>query len=207
MCKTQSGLADGFSLLELLLVLSVVAAIMLAAVSHFHYMQQERQLKALSQNVAMLKQAALTYYQRFCRTDDPIPMQQLNRTTLQHKQLWPQLQPVTYVTHPEYDYSVGATLLSSTQTKTNKPVYQLNVFVNMHVPKNTLPWYKNKIAGASIAEDEDSSLQWQFIPGADKTITQSSLWLMKTGLSMFKRSAVLDHQAVLSTDKDFTCAN
>lgn len=168
----------GFSLLELLLVLIIVAGIILLGYNRYQLYQQQRNISALSENINLLLQATDIYYHINCRIN---PTFQVSIDDLKKAGLFPNLVDVSIASN----YAVNAQNIGLTVT-TSKPIYQLSAQVTLNVPSNLLSWYLQRLNATEI---NGNNLKWTRLPSYSIPTTESGLWLARTGLHQFKEAA------------------
>ena len=176
----------GFNLLELLLVLAVVAAILLAGFKRYQVYQQQRDLAAVSYNVQTLFQALDQYYQANCKNDLPYPYFKVNLdklTNVTNKLLRANI--VANFT----DYQVAANYLNKKTIRGNRDIYQLQVQVTLNVPINTIGWYQQRLQATTVS---GKTLTWVRMPGYSLETTDSHLWIMNAGLREFKENSLVN---------------
>lgn len=205
----------GFSLLELLLVLIVMASIAFMAINRYQLYEHEKDILAVKQNVNLLFNAANAYYHICCSATNGVKSGCtscannqfcINISALKNYQkglLMPNL--IESKLAELGDYRVSAKYLGQT-LDTKKPIYQLSIITTLNIPlgfnNNTIDWYQN-ILGASriFPGPKQNQLAWDKLPSYSVPTTTSSLWIASSGLRQFKE--VMTMQQATGDD---TCA-
>lgn len=182
----------GFSLLELLLVLIVIAGILFLGFNRYQLYQQQRNVAAIKENIDLLLQATTVYTHINCRaTDNPFTV---TVDDLKKAGLFPKLTDVSIASN----YTVKADLIQITTT-TRKPVYALSASVTLSVPSALLPWYLQRLNASLV---QGPGLTWTRLPSYSIDSTESGLWIARTGLHQFKEAATTQSQQ----NPDNSCA-
>ena len=188
----------GVSLIELLLVLVIIAAIVVAGLYRYKQYALDKDLAIVRENVASLFNNLDIYYAQLAANPDTYHKPICNRDidvskrALQANNLWPDFIDVTsLVRNKNDDYEVESTSITIDSPPPNMPescVYnhKLLVMVKMHVEPKILNWYAQML-GASV-EGGNDVLTWEKMPSFSVQGTSSHLWILGSGLAVFKKA-------------------
>src|SRR3990167_6244762 len=173
----------GFALLELMMVLTIAAIVILFSINQYRTYQQEQTLIAISQNVKTLYQALNDYYQENCQTGESFnpTLKDLPEAITNH------LIHTPIVT----DYQVTAYKLSKTK-QSHKDIYQLIVTATLNIPSTLLNWYQQKLQATSILEG--NRLKWVYMPSYPVNTTDSGLWILNATLRNYKEQTLKENK-------------
>lgn len=205
--KNHQEQENGFSLLELLLVIAVTAAILLASYQRYKQYILNKDLAAIRQNAALLMQSLNEYYAHLitnCSTPTkhncPTHEQRAIITSNQDlpEQYWPQylissnLVADKNLNRDSHDYVVSTSLgIPTTPPKMDpdaKWTHQLIVTVTLDphiVATKGFEWYA-KILEAFLTEN--NKLRWKKMPSYTTKGLNSNLWIMDGELAVFKKA-------------------
>ena len=189
----------GVTLLELLMVLAVIAAILFLGINRYQTHKRITELAQVQQNIHYIFAAASIYYRTECKTNQTF---NINMSLLEKAKLLPPLAHTQLVRKwpgSKFYYHVFAKKLAGKTQKTKQDIYQLKIQADLNVKPNTIDWYKTKL-GAYSASASDTKLTWQSMPSYQQPTLDTSLWVMSAGLGYFK-SFILGEDA-----KDASCA-
>ena len=166
----------GMSLLELLLVLTGVAMIMVMSIQRYHRYHQQITTAAIMQDIATLHDALNNYfYEIGCDAKGIFPLNQ--RTPSMHDLGLNE----SFTAHPPLIEKYTVTIVSSgKETKNKKPLYllQINAIFNAAtIPPQQLQWYQ-KILNAADVNVSFYGLTWKTLPENNVPQTHSSLWIL-----------------------------
>lgn len=195
----------GFSLLELLLVLAIIAIIILSGLQRYKQYTLDKDLASIRQNEALLMNALNTYYAQLASNPTTNPATHanitINNADLQQQNLWPNnllssnlVQAKTPIKDTTTDYVVSVSQSISITPPPNLPsdtpyyTYNLQITVTLDpnvVSEQNLTWFA-KMLDASITDD--IKLQWQKMPSYTTKGMDNQLWIMNGGLATFKKA-------------------
>jgi len=173
---------QGVSLLELLLVLAVIAAITFLGINRYQTHKRQTELAQVQQNIQYIFQAASVYYRLECKTGKTF---QISMALLENDKLLPPLAKTKLVKqwpNSSYYYSVSATKIGETE-ETEQDIYRLAVQADLNVQPNTIGWYKTRLRAYSASV---TTLSWRSMPSYQQPTMDSNLWVMNPGLGYFK---------------------
>lgn len=178
---------SGFTLLELLLVLAVVAVVLFLGIGRYQQHKKMADIAVVEQNVNILFDALNTYYYQYCRQDRDFSSM-TNMQQLQQANLLPYLVKTNLVVPGSdgYDYQVQATLIGKTMTS-GKPIYQLSITAQLNIPNDvqTVTTYQQLLNAKSVA---GTRLTWVRLPTYTISSVASNLWIMNNSLHFFKEN-------------------
>lgn len=194
----------GVTLLELLLVLIIIAAISLLAINRYQLYRQEKDIAALKQNVDILFQTTNIFYHVCCSASQglksqpaycggPSPDKQFHVDKNALKQMLgindlTAILIKTSLATSENNYDVNATYQGQTE-QTQKPIYQLSVSAILNAPQTVMAWYQQMLNASLISTNNPLQLVWTKFPSYTLPSVSSNLWIMSSGLREFKESA------------------
>lgn len=178
MLRLRQQQLRGFSLIELLLVIILIAAILLFGYNRFQTYNRTKDVYVIRQNINLLLQAADTYYYQNCRADQTFT---LSMSALETAGLMPSLAKSQIAT----SYEVSTTYFGKTQGS-GKPIYQLTASVTLNVPNRSIDFYLNALGASRSSQNQ---LYWDIMPNYGILTTQSGLWLMQAGLRQYHESS------------------
>lgn len=185
MVKTNQGV----SLLELLLVISVMAVITLLGITHYQKMQQNALLAGINSDIQIIKRSLDNYFYRtgcyqtgvFSKLSGSITQYQPDIVTdlglsADYKQRLP------LVNH----YSV---LIIDTGQKTlvdnpPKPIYYLKIQAELNVDSSQMNWYQKQLNAAGF---NGTTLYWQSLTDNSYVQTNKQLWVLDGSRQLFRR--------------------
>ncbi len=195
----------GFSLLELLLVLAIIAVIILSGLQRYKQYTLDKDLAAIRQNEALLMNALNTYYAKLASNPKTNPATHANITisneNLQQQNLWPEnllssnlVQDKTPIKDTTTDYIVSVSQPISIAPPPNLPsdtpyyTYNLQITVTLDpnvLSQQNLAWFA-KMLDTTITDN--NKLQWQKMPSLSTKGMDNQLWIMNGGLATFKKA-------------------
>ncbi|MCK4608098.1 MAG: prepilin-type N-terminal cleavage/methylation domain-containing protein [Gammaproteobacteria bacterium] len=206
----------GFSLLELLLVLALIMAIMLASYHRFKQYILHKDIASIKHNVALLMdELNQTYYlqiEKYCPPKPPLDYAgYMDCPVLQHKELpisnsdlhkWPTLLPSNLVTDKtltasSYGYNVDSSQGITTEAPPNyvfpsgyDTYYNHQLWITVTLDKNLIPEesldWYQSMLGAS--KRDGYKLTWIKLPSYTVKGMNSDLWIMGGGLATFTKA-------------------
>jgi type II secretory pathway pseudopilin PulG len=196
--KRSATHIQGLSVLELLLVLVVIAAIFFASVSRYQVYRRERNVAIIRENITLLYQALLLHYATNCKGNNySVDMNSFsNPRTPNYEQYQALLNKLIYIPMaPNINrYQIGAERLTGTPISTPPapPIYKLLVKVTLNIPIQhpaTLVWYSQAL-GASADIMPDASVQFTVTRLPSSVTSNASndpLWMQHQNLQYYKR--------------------
>ena len=184
---------QGFSLIELLLVLVVMVSILLAGYHRYQQYIIKKDLAIVRQNVAMLFNSLDAYYAQLVSNAKPLPCTQgvisVSKAELLQQSLWPQLLSSNLAAVTDYGVSSNQTPIEIKELTSNEAchyTHQLIVTVYLDPSITNLSWYASMLE----AKVENGKLQWTKMPGYTYTRSGmgSDLWIMGGELAVFKKA-------------------
>lgn len=183
----------GFSLLELLLVFAIAAALVFVGINQYKRLSREKDIEAVKYNVDLVKHASITYYRKHLadNTFDP-DSTKFNTQALCNLQdyLWPKLLKTKLITNntctDASSYAIRASLIvdpGSGQDKT----YQFTVDITLTESAN-IDWLKNLL---NASDASGSTLTWKYLPTYSIPTMDTGLWILNTDLQQFKKAATI----------------
>jgi type II secretory pathway pseudopilin PulG len=189
----------GFSILELLLVLIVVAAILFTAVGRYQIYRREREINIIRENVAILYQALLLHYATNCNWGGySVNINSFNNTgDPNYNQYQALLSKLIYLpmAPARNNYDVGAAQITSTPAPSDlpppPPLYRLLVMVTLNVPATSanLSWYQQALGAQSVSVNGGQAIKLTFtrFPDYGAPNAADPLWLSHQNLQYSKR--------------------
>jgi prepilin-type N-terminal cleavage/methylation domain-containing protein len=186
----------GFSLLELLLVLAIIAIIILSGLQRYKQYTLDKDLASIRQNEALLMNALNTYYAKLASDPKTNPATHantsINNNDLQQDNLWPKNLLSSNLVQNDYTVSVSEpiSILPPLNLPSKTPYYTYNLQITVTfnpnaISEQNLTWFA-KMLGASIIDD--NKLQWQQMPSFTTKGIDNQLWIMNGGLATFKKA-------------------
>lgn len=182
---------NGFSLLELMLVLVLIAVILIVGIGRYQLYRREKDIAALQQNIDMLFLALNTDYRINCRASSTYKP---NISNLKFNFIDTRLAPSIA------NYAVNASQIGTT-TASNKPIYQLSVSVTLppNTPIDTMSFYQQKLNATTFS---GTTLTWTRLPSYSIPGVSGGLWISTSGLRTFKEVIA----GTVTGKKDDSCA-
>lgn len=183
--------SKGFTFIELLLVLAIMAAIAIMSFRGYIEYQRQTQINAVKSDVNILMQAIHRYY-RICGCDQH---GNLNANCHLSPDIINDLNlPLNYESRlPIVDHYAVAIVDTGSRTKENKPVYTLRVFadLNSNYSKSLIDWYRLRLGASTKGATNSNEITWTTL--ADIRINQldDPLWVMEKSLSDFRRDEMI----------------
>jgi len=192
MKKYDFNQLKGFTLLELMLVLIVVAGIIMLGFNQYRQYKTVRDMDAIKDNVALLYNALNIYYRENCTTGAAFTVSTADLTTAK---LMPNLTSTGLA--PVANYGVSAQLVGSTAV-TKKPIYQLITSVTLDANPSQAETYVGLLGATTtglaitgVMDIPQFQLIWKKLPGYIIPRMQSGLWVANSGLHFFKEQSSL----------------
>ena len=171
------------TLLELLMVLVVVAAISTLFYRHYLSLQQQTQVAGVQSDVRYIMQALNRYYQHIgCAPDGDFPVDKL-QPSLAELGL-----PAQYQSRPPLITAYKVAILPTgayTAEPQHKEIYELDVFavLNSAFSSAQQRWYTHVLNAAGIQGGE---LYWSSLPNNNVSAAGSKLWVLGGGRQVFR---------------------
>ncbi|MGB6976493.1 MAG: hypothetical protein WBE18_03455 [Gammaproteobacteria bacterium] len=202
MQKHPAQPSQGLSILELLLVLLVIAAMVFTGVSRYQVYRRERDVSIIRENVAILYQALLLHYATNCTWNYySVGMASFNiQSDPNYTQYQALLSKLIFIPMAPsiLNYAVNAEQLNPTPPPSElpppPPAYKLFVQVKLLVPANdvNLAWFRQALETQTASVDGGRAIQLTFtrMPnfGAPNPNLANPLWLSHENLQYFKRA-------------------
>ena len=182
---------QGVSLLELLFVLAIAAALIMAGIGRYQQQQRGTELSGIENNVQVIFAAFASNYRQYCVEKSPpessyTTADYLNPTDTQ-KNVIEETKNKLLRTPLVTDYTVFAKLVGL-QKDTDKPIFNLQVTVTLDPEKVTqadMEWYQSRL-GAEWTRGTNN-LTWTHMPNYDLVTLKSGAWGSSMGLRFYKR--------------------
>lgn len=188
----------GFTLLETLLVIGIVAGILIFSVNQYRAYERQADLAAVKSDVTLIRQALNRYYHiQGCQTDGRFAG---NLTpTIVELGL-----PASYENREPIVSGGYSAVIVDTQHKTasGKPIYRLRVKAVLPASYNAaqVHWYANALHG-TVAHG--TTLQWTGLPNVADNKASQTLWVLNGQAAQFKAAKTKAH----SSKDYYYCAN
>jgi type II secretory pathway pseudopilin PulG len=194
----------GLSILELLLVLVVMAAILVTTVGRYQSYKRERDLNIIRENVALVYQTLLLHYASNCTAATPYNPTMSNfddKKDLNYSQYQALLNKLIYIplAPTRENYQVAATRLPDPPASPFFPpppaapvLYQLSVLVTLPIKVDdpNAAWYGQALA-AAVTEDKitkTAQLIFTYLPNSTvPTLENDTQWIPHSNLGYYKR--------------------
>ena len=178
--------ANGFSLLELLLVLVCIAAIISWSMHHYQIRERRAQTSQIESDIKTLQRALDTYFhQTGCSQNGVFANESLDvdcDTQLTGDDVVCSRPPLVnkYITRI---YKTDQT----TADPSNKPIYQLRVIADLSssgLSADQVAWYQQQLRAKSGASD--SELEWDSLPTNTNVQPGDQLWILSASGAYFR---------------------
>ena len=182
--------STGFSLLELLLVFAIAAALVFVGINQYKRLSREKDIEAVKYNVALVKNASINYYRKHIA--DPFNPDTDHFNTQKLCDIWPKLLKTKLIADnsctDKSSYAVSALPISTPTPPTlGDTTYQFTVKITLTESAN-IGWLKNLL---NATEASGSTLSWKYLPTYSIPTMNTGLWILNTNLQQFKKAATL----------------
>lgn len=173
---------NGFTLLETLLVIFVMAAIILFGVNRYLYYQQRTQDVLIKNDVKIIMQALNNYYhEQGCDARQGDFQGNLSPDIVDDLKLLDNEQsrfPIVQEYSAEIE-KVG-------ETKNKRPIYNLTVYAKLaaNLAKPRLKWYQHQL---NAGELDKHTLSWISLPALSFAQASHAFWAMQGSREYFKQ--------------------
>lgn len=185
--------STGFSLLELLLVFAIAAALVFAGIAQYKRLSRQKNIEAVKYNVALVRNASIAYYRKYLNDKtDPFKPEDFTVQKLCDKDMWPKLLNTKLIadnscTEDRTSYAVAAEKIA-TPVEGADPTYKFTVAITLTESAN-LDWLKNILNATSSTAP--ATLVWLYLPTYSTPTMDTGLWLLNTDLQQFKRATTI----------------
>ena len=194
--------SKGVSLLELLLVLSIMAVLLVAAFSRYQQYQYEVKISEMDKSITLLQQALAEYFFQYCRVNEPSqpdPLHPIPKDFTNVKELLDAIGWSTrnlLITNPLGNDFVVA--IKSNMKASGNAAYSLQISAQMKIADEAVESYKRAVnasgcvnaAGKIDPSCKDKIFVWLKLPWYSTPGVESNLWIMKGGLLAFNKNRV-----------------
>lgn len=189
MFEFASNYNDGVSLLEMLLVITVIAVISLLAINHYHIMQQNALLVAVQTDKKMIDRALDDYfYQTGCYQNGVFSKLSGNATQYQPDIVrdlgltaeYQQRQPLVQ----QYSALIIDTGQKTLMDNPPKPIYYLEITAKLNVTNDQMPWYQKQFDAAGYT---GTTLYWRSLSDNSYVQPRKQLWVLDGSRQLFRR--------------------
>lgn len=180
--------STGFSLLELLLVFAIAAALIFAGIGQYKRLSRQKDIEAVKYNVALVRNASIDYYRKHLNNKTAPFLEGDFTKKLCDDGLWPKLLATKLITDNscvknKTSYAVTAEKIA-TPVEGADVTYKFTVAITLTESAN-LEWLKNTLNATSSTAP--ATLIWLYLPTYSTPTMDTGLWLLNTDLQQFKR--------------------
>lgn len=179
----------GFSLLELLLVFAIAAALVFVGINQYKRLSRQKDIEAIKYNVDLVKHASINYYRKHLADKTFIP-DNLTVTNLCSENIWPKLLKTKLITNnfcPSASSSYAVSAHAIVAPPQVDATYQFTITITLTESAN-IDWLKNLLNATSA---DGAKLTWQYLPTYSIPTMDTGLWILNTDLQQFKKAATI----------------
>lgn len=179
---------QGFSLLELLLVLVCIAAIVSWSIHHYQQQQRRAQTAQVLSDVKTSQRALDTYFHTQGCDQNGIFVNASSQVPVSCEKLQQMDSNVVCSRSPLVDQYI-ATIIKTDQTTAgappNKPIYRLvlQAAMNLELTPNQITWYQQELAAESSL---GSNLTWNSLPTNSYVQVGDNAWILNGAGAFFR---------------------
>lgn len=180
----------GYTLLEVLFVVSVIAVIILFSIKQYYQMQRHSLVEQVNNDVQIIKSGLNSYFFRTgCNQNGTFSLM-----PSQAIQFQPSINDLNINT-PSYYYTNHLPLVTAysiyvidsgqKNPTSGKPLYFLKVMANLNVTSQQVAWYKLQLNASGVS---GNSIFWQSMPDNSYVQPNKNLWVLDGSRQLFRQS-------------------
>ena len=178
--------SKAFSVIELLLVISLVSIMLVSAIRYYQEKKFEVELNALQHNVEQLGQWLNLYYYLECRKNPPFPTPGgivYNREVTLLQLIKAGVSPVNSLVYvPWAHYSMRISLDSPADSD-----YHLWVIAKINKSQETISYLKGRLNAIAAPDGDSTAIAWMRLPSQKVASMDTADWIMGAGLQEFNK--------------------